>query len=159
MTEQTAETTTVTATETVEIDKPAEVDWKAKAREWEKRAKANADAASKLTTLEEAQKTEAQKLADTAEQHRRDAEKARADLIRMQVARRYQIPESDLDLLGDGDEEQIEAKAKRLAELHAAATSDTPARPRSDVDQGPRGAQTLPVTDEMERHLRSLLGG
>jgi hypothetical protein len=158
MTEQTAETTTVTATETVEVDKPAEVDWKAKAREWEKRAKANADAASKLTALEEAQKTEAQKLADAAEQHRRDAEKARADLIRMQVALRYQIPESDLDLLGDGDEEQIEAKAKRLAELHAAATSE-PARPRGDVDQGPRGAQTLPVTDEMERHLRSLLGG
>lgn len=160
MTEQAAEPTAVPETDAVEAPDKPEVDWKAKAREWEKRAKANADAATRLTQLEESQKTEAQKLADAAELARRDAEQARAQLVRMQVAVRHQIPESDLDLLGDGEEAQIEARALRLAELRAAAeaASAAPARPRGDLDQGVRG-DVMPLNgDEIEHALRSKLG-
>lgn len=160
MSEQTVPTVADPETEPAEVTDKPEVDWKAKAREWEKRAKANADAATRLAQLEESQKTEAQKLADAVEQHRRDADKARADLVRMQVALRHRIPEDDLDLLGDGDEAQIEARAQRLADLRAAAdaAAAAPTRPRGDTDQGVRGS-TLPLNgDPIENALRSKLG-
>lgn len=44
--------------------KPAETDWKAEARKWESRAKANHDAARQLAELQDAQRTDAEKLAD-----------------------------------------------------------------------------------------------
>lgn len=41
-----------------------EIDWKAKAREWEQRAKANKTAADELAALKEAQKSDAEKAAE-----------------------------------------------------------------------------------------------
>jgi hypothetical protein len=43
-----------------------ETDWKAMARKWEANAKENSEAAKKLAAIEEANKTEAEKLADRA---------------------------------------------------------------------------------------------
>lgn len=56
-TEQQQATTEQKPTETVDF-------WKEKAREQEKRAKANADAAKRLSEIEESQKTEQQKAAE-----------------------------------------------------------------------------------------------
>ena len=49
--------------EPTEEQKP-EIDWKAKSRDWERKAKANAEAARKLAQIEEASKTEADKAAE-----------------------------------------------------------------------------------------------
>lgn len=51
-----------------------EVDWKAEARKWEQRAKENREAAKRLAELEEANKTDAEKLAD-ATKRAEEAEK------------------------------------------------------------------------------------
>lgn len=51
--------------ETPEVSDPAkDTDWKAEARKWEARAKANSDAADKLKSIEDASKTEVQKMSD-----------------------------------------------------------------------------------------------
>lgn len=65
-----SETTDATETQTQDAapqtgeSKPAETDWKAEARKWESRAKANHDAARQLAELQDAQRTDAEKLAD-----------------------------------------------------------------------------------------------
>lgn len=58
--------------EAVEESTKPEIDWKSRAREWERRAKANAAAAKRLKELEDAQKTAEEKLAEqlTAAQRR-----------------------------------------------------------------------------------------
>ena len=45
-------------------DRTDGVDWKAKSREWERRAKANAEAAKKLADIEESSKSESQRSSD-----------------------------------------------------------------------------------------------
>lgn len=59
------EATTSTAA-TTETAPAQETDWKAEARKWEARSKENASAASKLVEIENASKTDAQKLTDRA---------------------------------------------------------------------------------------------
>lgn len=76
---------------------------------------------AKVREIEEAQKSEAQKIQERAEKAERDAQAARDELARERIARRYKIDDDDLDLLGTGTEEMIEARAKRIAALKAAA--------------------------------------
>lgn len=63
-TTETVETQTQDAAPQTDESKPAETDWKAEARKWESRAKANHDAARQLAELQDAQRTDAEKLAD-----------------------------------------------------------------------------------------------
>jgi membrane protein involved in colicin uptake len=90
--------------------------WKAQARENEKRAKANADAATRLAALEESQKTEAQKLADAKAAAEKDAADARADALRWRIAAKHQISDEDAELFLTGtDEVTLTKQAERLA--------------------------------------------
>lgn len=118
-TETTSTETTDTGTagtSTTDTGDKAEVDWKAKAREWEKRAKANATAADRLAELEEAQKTEAQKLADAKTAAEKDAADARADALRWRMAAKHGISDEDAELFLTGtDEETLTKQAERLA--------------------------------------------
>ncbi|MDU3821166.1 MAG: hypothetical protein E7G59_02495 [Cutibacterium granulosum] len=63
-TTETVETQTQDAASQTDESKPAKTDWKAEARKWESRAKANHDAARQLAELQDAQRTDAEKLAD-----------------------------------------------------------------------------------------------
>jgi hypothetical protein len=95
-----------------------EPDWKAEARKWEQRAKENSSAAEKLQKLEDAQKTEAQKLADKIA----DLEKTNAELavakLRVEVAKSKSDPEKGIvipaDLLTGSTQEELEASADAL---------------------------------------------
>lgn len=72
--------------------------------------------------LEEASKTEAQRLTERAEAAQRDLEQARAEAVRYRLAAQHGInAEEDLDLLGTGTEEQLTARAERIAAKNAAA--------------------------------------
>lgn len=103
------ETETTKPTETVEF-------WKAKAREQEKRAKDNAQAAKRLAEIEEANKSEAEKAADRIKALEADAEKARTEAMRFKVASKYGIGDEDADLFLTGsDEESLTRQAERLA--------------------------------------------
>lgn len=130
MSETTPEAVTVTetpealtATETISTTtpeaKPTEtVDfWKQKAREQEARAKSNADAAKRLQEIEDAQKTEAQRLADRQAAIERERDEARAEGLRYKAAAKHGVGEDYFDLLGSGDAETIESRAERVGSL------------------------------------------
>lgn len=91
--------------------------WKQKAREQEKRAKENAEAAKRLAEFEESQKTEAQKIADRAAAAERARDEALADGLRYKAAAKHGIDEDHFDLLGSGDEEAISGRAERIGNL------------------------------------------
>lgn len=102
-----------TTTDTVEH-------WKAMAREQEKRAKSNADAAKRLAEMEDAQKSEAQRLADRQSAVERERDEARAEGLRYKAAATHQIGSDYFDLLGTGSEDEITTRAERLGGLVAA---------------------------------------
>ncbi len=96
-------TNTTTDTESTPA---AEVDWKQKAREWERRAKDNKAAADKLAALEEAQKTAEQKAAERLADAERKAAAAELKALRAEVAQAKGVPAgllngSTLDELND----------------------------------------------------------
>lgn len=101
-------------TETVEF-------WKSKAREQEKRAKENADAATKLAAIEESQKSEQQKLVERAEtaEKERDQERTlrQVDGWRAQVAKDPKYAGITADVLRGNTLEEIEAHAASLKSL------------------------------------------
>lgn len=128
MTDTTVETTEVETTEVVEVTEPAtdisaEVEkWKALARKNEQRAKENADKAKRFDEFEESQKSEQQKLAEAAERSRQEAAETAVELARLRAAVKHGLSDDDLDLLGTGTPEEIEARAERLAARLKAAT-------------------------------------
>lgn len=95
-----------------------EEDWKAKyekaighSREWEKKAKANKEAADRLAAMEQERKTDSEKIADLAKRldEKERAEK-RAKLV-AKVAAEKGVP---ADLIAGDDEESMSAWADRL---------------------------------------------
>jgi len=106
MSESTAEATATETTGTEqqnEAQKPTEtVDfWKTKAREQEKRAKENAEAAKRLSELEDAQKSETEKAADRIA--KAEAEVASlpvkvADALRTHLVALHEIDKDDAEL-------------------------------------------------------------
>lgn len=136
--------TTPKPTETVEF-------WKAQARENEKRAKANADAATKLAELEESQKTEAQKLADRATAAEMAAEEAKADALRWRVAAKHGISDEDAELFLTGsDEATLTKQAERLTERVASRKKQGNVAPREGA------TQLKPAEDEVRALARGL---
>lgn len=87
---------------------------------------------AKVREIEEAQKSEAQKIQERADKAEQRAQAIEAELIRERIARRHKIDDDDLDLLGTGTEEQLEARAKKIAALKAAAAEREATAPPSD---------------------------
>lgn len=107
---------------------------RAEAAKYRTEARANADAAAKLSALEESQKTETQKAADLAAAAQAEAKEARADAFRYRTATKYGLSDEDAETFLTGtDEETIVRQAERLAALHK------PGIPRADPSQGARG--------------------
>jgi hypothetical protein len=98
--------------------------------------------ADQFRAFEESTKSETQRLAEAAEAAKRDAENARAEAIRYKAAATHGIPADHFDLLGSGTEEEITARAEKLAALIAAQQQPaTPAAPqRRPVEQLRPGA-------------------
>jgi len=83
--------------------------------------------ADQFTALEEASKTEAQRLAEATATAQREALEARAESVRYKVAATHGIPADHFDLLGSGTEEEITARAQKISALIAAqAAAQTP---------------------------------
>lgn len=115
MSEQTAEATateTAGTEEQAEQTKPTETVefWREKAKLQEKRAKENADAAKRLSAIEEAQKSEAEKAADRIA--KADAEVAAvpakvAEALREHLVKLHGIDADDADLFLTGSEPDL----------------------------------------------------
>lgn len=150
--ESTAPATGVEQTSTTEQanteTKPTEtVDfWKAKAREQEKRAKDNADAAKRLAEIEDAQKTETQKAADALTREKNRADAAEASLLRFEVAADKGVPANAVKFLTGATREEIEASAKDVLELIGDAGKPRP--PKPDPTQGRTGSGSLSTADQ-----------
>lgn len=95
---------------------PTEVDWKAKAREWERRAKENKSAADELAGIRESQKSEAEKAAERLADAERKVALAEARAVRREVALDFKLSKEDATLLDSvTDEDAMRALAGRLA--------------------------------------------
>lgn len=160
MSDQQQQTTEPTATDdaaqTDDQTRPTEtVDfWKQKAREQEKRAKENAGAAKRLAEIEDAQKSEAEKVADRLRELESEVESARRDALRFKVASKYGIGDEDVDLfLTASDEETLTKQAERLS----GRRSDE----RKTGNHVPREGRTPtePPEDELRAFTRQLFTG
>lgn len=111
------------------------VKWKSLARKHETTARTNSDAAKRLSEIEDAQKSEQQKLTDRASAAEQRLASMQAQNARLMAAAVHGIPAELVELLGDGTEEQISERAELLAAKLATAPAPVQAAP----------AQTRPV--------------
>lgn len=118
------------------------------ARTWEKRAKDNAAAAKKLADIEEASKTETQKLQDRLTATENDLAEYRLRDIRATAARQAGLDPEMADFLTATDPETALTQAKTLAKRVQ------PAKP--DLRQGARPNPKAP--DDMNAWLRKAAG-
>lgn len=109
--------------------------------------------ADQLAKIEEANKTESQKLADAKAAAEKDAQEARAEAARLRVAAKYGISDDDADLFLTGtDTDTLTRQAERLSQ-----------RVEDRKKQGNRapteGANPKPTTSDDAAFARNLLGG
>jgi len=111
---------------------PKEPDWKAEAEKWkamsrkhEGQAKQNADAAKRLAELEDANKSETQKLADKAAAAEKRAADAEAKAARYEVASRLGIRANHLKYLSGSTPRPTRTPASR----HGRKSGSVPVRP------------------------------
>lgn len=132
-------------------------DWKAEARKWEKLAKTNSDAATKLQELEDAKKTDEQKLADELQKLKAEGATSKTQLLRLEVALDKapdDMPKAKVVSLAKrltgSTKEELEADAKELFADFGGQTpepgEDPPpngqppgGQPKPDPAQGSRG--------------------
>jgi hypothetical protein len=107
--------------------------WKAKAREQERRAKANADAAKRLQDLEDAQKSEKQKLEERTAAAERERDEARVESLRLKVAIAKKLPAELAERLRGETEDELTADAESLLAL-----VKDPGKRSPDFDGGTR---------------------
>lgn len=88
--------------------------WRDMARKHEKRAKANADAATKLQQVEDAKKSETERAAEKAAEAERRAADAEARALRYEVASDKGVPANLVKFLTGTTEEELEEQADEL---------------------------------------------
>lgn len=116
--------------------------------------------ADQFSALEEASKTEAQRLAEATATAQRDADEARAEATRYKAAATHGIPADHFDLLGTGTEEEITARAEKLSALLAAQATPptTPANPTRPLEQLRPGASPGEPVNEDDAVYAALFG-
>lgn len=143
-------------------------DWKSEARKWEARAKENKNAAARLAELEEANKTEAQKIADRATKAEQERDQLATQLATIQREQsvyrnagnadpqRLLDSRSFLDTIQDIDP----ADDKAIKAAVAAALRDNPHLSRVAQSTGDAGAghQKPPNSVGMNDLLRAASG-
>lgn len=104
--------------------------------------------AARLDKIEEANKSENERLTDALEAAKKDAETARVDLLRYKIAAEYGITdEKKISLLLSGtDEATLKAQADLIATANADASK--PRTPRPDPAQGRSTAGTVSTADQ-----------
>jgi predicted RNase H-like HicB family nuclease len=132
-------------------------DWKAESRKWERQAKSNAEAATKLATLEESQKTEQQKLADRAAQAERRAAEAELKVLRAEVASAKGIPTPLAQRLQGSTREELEADAEEL--LKTILPAQQQGKPKPPPAGAVAGAGGAPQGGKPEDIFAALIKG
>lgn len=122
----------------------SDADWKVRARKWErdyKRTSTERQAEQQeLEAFRNATKTDQQRLEDAANAARTELQTAKSEAARLRVAVKHQIAEEDFELLGEGTEEQLTARAERIVALRGVAAQ--PAVPKPNPAQGSSASGT-----------------
>lgn len=114
--------------------------------------------AARLDEIEASNRTEIEKAQTAANTWEQTAQQAQTELARLRVATKYGITEDHLDLLGSGTEEELTARAERLAALTTAKTEQEPQRRELRLP-GEGKSPDLPLNgDGIENALRGVLG-
>jgi len=142
-------------TETVEPqpepEGPAQdTDWKAEARKWEQRAKANKDAAARLQELEDAQKSEQEKLAEKLTVTEKRAVEAELRAARLEVATSKGLPMASVKFLTGNTPDELAASADELLGLLKQDEPEPSGRPKERLKGGASPADTEPGPDPNE---------
>lgn len=118
--------------------------WRNKSRDWEKRAKANAEAAARLAQLEESQKSFEARIPELEREN-----------ARLRVALAKGLPVDLVDRLRGDTEDELAADADSLLAL---VKPDAPRLPAPDPSQG-RTAPSTPLNgDPLLTAVKSKLG-
>lgn len=110
-----------------------------------------ATAKQKIKAIGDAEKTGLERLTDELAAARAEAATAATEKARFAAAVKYGLEGDDIDLLGDGTTDEIDARAKRLAERLTNSSSRKGTAPRAGNSTNP------PVTEE-QRFVRELFG-
>ena len=114
-----------------EAGEKALAEFKRRAREAEKARK---ELEARVREFEDRDKSEQQRLEERAATAERERDDARVELTRLRMATRYGIAEDDLDLLGSGSDDEIEDRARRLADRFASTPpASVPGRPAEQL--------------------------
>ena len=135
-------------------DAPAETDWQAEARKWEKRskenlatAKANEAAAKRLAELEESQKTEAQKVQERLDAAEKRAAELELKATRAEVAAAKGVP---VELLSGSTQEELEAAADALIAFRGTpGAAAAPTGAVMTVGKEPQRPGNVPITEQI----------
>lgn len=113
---------------------------------FERQKQENAALKAKVAEFEDANKTEAEKVAERLANAEREAAEAKATVLRLNIALEHKLDETDAALLDKlTDEDAMRALAARLA---AAQVEDKTTRPpRPDPNQGRNGAAPTNTAD------------
>jgi hypothetical protein len=120
--------------------------------------------AKQFTALEEASKSETQRLQESVEAANRARDEAAADALRYRIAAEHGIGKDDLDLLGVGDEDALTARATRIAEMRAAtrsaeeAAAAKPAQQRPTEQLRPGATPSTEQASDDDRFFESIYG-
>jgi hypothetical protein len=144
-------------------DPSGEPDWKAEAEKWKKfarqheaTAKSNADAAKRLADMEEANKTEAQKLADKAAAAEKKASEAELKALRLEVAGEKGLTPAQAKRLIGGSREELEADADELIKTFGKTEDKPTGGPSGRPKERLRGGNDPTDHDDDERDPRKL---
>lgn len=133
-----AETAEPTTDQVNEVSTPdSEIDWKAMARKWEARAKAgkaDSEDAARWREYLETQKSDQERVNDELARVKAEAEAAKLELMRIQVAAEKGITGDAVKLLKASSLEELNAEADLLVSLMA--TSKPTNQPLPDTSQG-----------------------
>jgi hypothetical protein len=152
------ETSEKPAEEPTSDEKPAQADtdWKAEARKWEERAKANKGAAERLAEIEDANKSEVQKAAERAAALEAERDQAKVESLRYKLAAKYGLSDEDAELLLNGpDEETMQQQAARLAARDE--EKGQPRTPRPDANQGRSSPGNSSTAEQFAASVRNML--
>lgn len=155
ITTETTETAPVQPTETQDPQGSTEIDWKAEARKWENRAKADHEAAKNWREFEQSQKSEVEKMSDELARYKAEASEASSKLLKFEVASQKGIPAEALDLLTGSNREELESAADKLLSL--IADQSKPNTPKPDVNQGKPSTGGSSTGDQFAAALASIL--
>jgi hypothetical protein len=110
--------------------------------------------AARLDEIEEANKTEQQKLADRLAEAEKSAQQAQTEALRFKIASKFGVSDEDADLFLTGtDEDTLTKQAERLAARNEEAGK--PRAPKPDPNQGRVSSGTSSTADQFAAAIES----